>query len=241
MPTTLSSSRCGAGLRSPPSAPSGQCSNGHGEDPMWKWIASGMTLYAVWLFLLPKKNRDGKRYDERTGIMPNLLVRPNGKQGRVTHVTPESAGWTYVGFDLYRLKPGEAAEAATGDREACLVFVSGKGRAAADGQDFGELGERMSPFDGKPWSALCPGRVKLESDGQHRSRTCRLHRARRTEKPSGARHRTRRSRPGDTRQGDQCPPCHQYPARDRYRSRFAAGGGSDHAGRPYLVLSAAQA
>ena len=35
--------------------------------------------------------------------MPKLLVKPKGTQGRVTHVTPESAGWTYVGFDLWRL------------------------------------------------------------------------------------------------------------------------------------------
>ena len=41
--------------------------------------------------------------------MPNLLVKPYGKEGRVTHVTPEGAGWTYVGFDLFRLKPGGTA------------------------------------------------------------------------------------------------------------------------------------
>jgi 5-deoxy-glucuronate isomerase len=88
--------------------------------------------------------------------MPNLLVKPNGKHGHVTHVTPESAGWTYVGFDLFRLKPGEGAEAETGDREACLVFIAGKGRAEADGNDFGEIGARISPFEGKPWSVYVP-------------------------------------------------------------------------------------
>ncbi len=58
--------------------------------------------------------------------MPNLKVKPDGSHGRVTHVTPESAGWTYVGFDLHRLKPGETASVETGDREVCLVWVSGK-------------------------------------------------------------------------------------------------------------------
>ena len=53
--------------------------------------------------------------------MPNLKVKPSGKTGRVTHVTPENAGWTYVGFDLYRLKPGETASGETGEREVCLV------------------------------------------------------------------------------------------------------------------------
>ncbi|MGI6851779.1 5-deoxy-glucuronate isomerase [Mesorhizobium sp. 1B3] len=88
--------------------------------------------------------------------MSRLLVKPKKGNGLVSHVTPESAGWTYVGFDLHRLKPGEAVSAETGGREACLVFVTGKGRASAAGQDFGLLGGRMSPFEGKPWSVYVP-------------------------------------------------------------------------------------
>ncbi|MCC6781831.1 MAG: 5-deoxy-glucuronate isomerase, partial [Planctomycetes bacterium] len=45
----------------------------------------------------------------------------------VTCVTPQSAGWGHVGFELHRLRPGDRAGAATGGREVCLVFVSGKG------------------------------------------------------------------------------------------------------------------
>ncbi len=41
--------------------------------------------------------------------MSKLLVKPSGRHGRVNHVTPQSAGWTYVGFDLHRLRPGETA------------------------------------------------------------------------------------------------------------------------------------
>ena len=82
--------------------------------------------------------------------MPNLLVKPEGAHGRVSHVTPESAGWTYVGFDMHRMKPGEILAAETGSREVCLVWISGKGKATASGQDFGVLGERMSPFEGAP-------------------------------------------------------------------------------------------
>jgi len=88
--------------------------------------------------------------------MPNLKVKPSGKTGRVTHVTPESAGWTYVGFDMYRLKPGETASGETGEREVCLVWVSGKGKASAGTRDFGTLGERMSPFDGAPHALYIP-------------------------------------------------------------------------------------
>jgi 5-deoxy-glucuronate isomerase len=86
-----------------------------------------------------------------------LLVRPGGEAGRVIDVTPHSAGWTHVGFELHRLAPGERVAAATGNREVCLVLVTGKARVSAGGTDFGELGERMSPFDGKPWSVYVPG------------------------------------------------------------------------------------
>jgi len=88
--------------------------------------------------------------------MSKLLVKPRGTSGLVTHVTPESAGWTYVGFDLHRLKAGETVGASTGDREICLVYVSGKGRATAGAADFGMLGERMSPFDGLPAAVYVP-------------------------------------------------------------------------------------
>ena len=100
--------------------------------------------------------------------MPKLLIRPEGETGRVTHVTPASAGWRYVGFDLHRLKPGERIAERTGDREACLVWVSGRGKAAAGGETFGSLGERMSPFEGVPAALYVPAgsdwSVEAETD-----------------------------------------------------------------------------
>ena len=88
--------------------------------------------------------------------MSKLLVKANKGHGRIAHVTPETAGWTYVGFDLHRLTPGEMVSEETGNREVCLVFVTGKGTATAGDRDFGLLGERMSPFEGKPWSLYVP-------------------------------------------------------------------------------------
>jgi len=88
--------------------------------------------------------------------MSRLQVKPKKGGGLVSHVTPENAGWTYVGFDLHRLKPGEAVSAGTGDREVCLVFVTGKGKVSAGGSDLGVLGGRTSPFEGKPWSVYLP-------------------------------------------------------------------------------------
>ena len=54
--------------------------------------------------------------------MSRLLIKPSAPdaQGRVIHVTPENAGWTYVGFDLHRLEPGQSVSSETGAREVCL-------------------------------------------------------------------------------------------------------------------------
>ncbi|MEO8756617.1 MAG: 5-deoxy-glucuronate isomerase [Devosia sp.] len=71
-------------------------------------------------------------------------------------VTPKRAGWTYVGFEVSTLATGQAAQGNTGDRELCLVFVSGKGRVSVGGKDFGELGKRMSPFEGAPAAVYVP-------------------------------------------------------------------------------------
>jgi 5-deoxy-glucuronate isomerase len=71
-------------------------------------------------------------------------------------VTPSSAGWTYVGFEVETLQPGQSAHEKTMDRELCLVFLSGKGRVSVGGKDFGELGGRTSPFDGPPAAVYVP-------------------------------------------------------------------------------------
>jgi len=88
--------------------------------------------------------------------MSKLRVKPSGDRGKVVDVTPDSAGWRYVGFALHRLKPGESVSGGEADREVCLVLVSGKADVAAGGQEFGTIGRRMSPFDGKPSSVYAP-------------------------------------------------------------------------------------
>lgn len=79
--------------------------------------------------------------------MADLLIRPQGTRGKVHAVTPESAGWGYVGFSLWRLMAGDRAAEETGTREAILVVVEGRARVRAAGQDWGEMGERMSVFE----------------------------------------------------------------------------------------------
>ena len=82
--------------------------------------------------------------------MSRLLVHPAGTAGKVHDLTPDSAGWGYVGFGLYRLQPGERVAEQTGDREVILVLVEGKARIQGAGQDWGELGDRMDVFERTP-------------------------------------------------------------------------------------------
>lgn len=86
--------------------------------------------------------------------MSHLLVKPSGTSGHVHDVTPQSAGWGYVGFGLWRLAPGERAAAATGEREVILVLVEGRARIAGAGREWGEMGDRMSLWDRTPPHAL---------------------------------------------------------------------------------------
>ena len=82
--------------------------------------------------------------------MPDLLCKPSGNHGKVHDITPESAGWSYVGFAVYQLEKGESAQEDTGDREVILVMVEGKANVTAADEDFGELGERMHVFEKVP-------------------------------------------------------------------------------------------
>lgn len=86
------------------------------------------------------------------------LLRHPATANPIHKVTPENAGWRYVGFELLDLKPGESVKADTGDREVCIVIVGGRAHIGAAGHDFGHLGERTSPFYGNPWSVYVPAK-----------------------------------------------------------------------------------
>ncbi|MFO1046960.1 MAG: 5-deoxy-glucuronate isomerase [Geminicoccaceae bacterium] len=82
--------------------------------------------------------------------MTRLLLKPFGTHGKVHEVTTASAGWRYVGFSLWRLRPGESIGETTGDREVILVIVEGKARLSGMGRDWGVLGDRMNVFERTP-------------------------------------------------------------------------------------------
>ncbi|MEL6550125.1 MAG: 5-deoxy-glucuronate isomerase [Pseudomonadota bacterium] len=86
--------------------------------------------------------------------MANLLRKPFGTSGEVHRITPESAGWRYVGFSLHRLREGDSASDTTGGREVIIVLVEGKAHLQGAGQDWGVLGDRMDVFEKSPPHSL---------------------------------------------------------------------------------------
>ncbi len=70
---------------------------------------------------------------------------PTGRE--IVNVTPERAGWTHVGFRALRLAAGESESVATGDRELCLVVLTGTVDVVIDGEIHANLGTRNSVFE----------------------------------------------------------------------------------------------
>jgi 5-deoxy-glucuronate isomerase len=93
----------------------------------------------------------------------SLLVKPDlaAAASQVHRITPESAGWRYVGFEVYDLGPGRTLERSLPEREQCLVLLSGRAAVRVGGRDFGTIGLRDTPFEGKPFAVYAPPRATV--------------------------------------------------------------------------------
>jgi 5-deoxy-glucuronate isomerase len=91
--------------------------------------------------------------------MSRLLVKPRvqpDRDGTVLIVTPASAGWSHVGFEVLRLAEGQLAQRATAGRELCVVVIAGSVDLACEHGDWPGLGGRADPFSGMPDAAYLP-------------------------------------------------------------------------------------
>ena len=81
--------------------------------------------------------------------MTNLRVRPRGPDagGRVINITPSSAGWRYVGFEIRRLPKGQSATFKFTGREACVLILEGTANVRVGDARFEGVGGRASVFD----------------------------------------------------------------------------------------------
>lgn len=99
--------------------------------------------------------------------MSRLLVHPAasaGDDGTVVTVTPRSAGWEFVGFEVLRLAAGQSARRPLHGRELCVVPIAGSCDVRSAHGEWRDLGGRADPFAGRPDAAYLPpgGEVELE-------------------------------------------------------------------------------
>jgi 5-deoxy-glucuronate isomerase len=93
-----------------------------------------------------------------------LRVRPTAPDadGRVLVITPESAGWKYVGFEVRRLSPGQEVTLTSAGNESCLVILTGSADVHVDHLELKGLGGRKSVFDDAPPGAVyAPARSRI--------------------------------------------------------------------------------
>jgi 5-deoxy-glucuronate isomerase len=91
--------------------------------------------------------------------MTQLLVPGRGGAdagGSILSVTPDSAGWEYVGFEVLALGAGDTAERACGSRELCVVVISGVAHVASEHGEWLDLGGRPDPWADLPDAAYLP-------------------------------------------------------------------------------------
>lgn len=86
----------------------------------------------------------------------SLRVRPTAPdaEGRVLAITPESAGWKYVGFEVRRLLAGQQTVLTSADKETCIVVLTGAADVHVGELAFSGLGGRKSVFENAPPGAV---------------------------------------------------------------------------------------
>ena len=90
--------------------------------------------------------------------------------GRVLSVTPESVGWSYVGFAVHCLGQGRHVSIGRSDRETCIVVLTGTVTVATEVAKYAGIGGRETVFEGPPAAVYLPWRtaysVHAETDAE---------------------------------------------------------------------------
>jgi 5-deoxy-glucuronate isomerase len=99
--------------------------------------------------------------------MTDLLVHPAAApadDGTLLTVTPRSAGWSHVGFEVLSLDAGRTAWRGTEGNELCIVVVEG-GCVVRSSHGEWEIGGRVDPWSGSPGAAYLPPGTDVELIG----------------------------------------------------------------------------
>ena len=95
--------------------------------------------------------------------MADLLIRGGApsRDGTLLSVTPERAGWRFVGFEAVRLAPGISRTWRSLDRETCVVLLAGGCELRAGGRSLDASDGRASPFAGPPHVLYAPPATEI--------------------------------------------------------------------------------
>lgn len=85
--------------------------------------------------------------------MSKLLIKPSAT-AQVHQVTPESAGWKYVGFAVHDMAAGDTLQCQQAGRELCVVILSGSANVSVGLQHWPDVGGRESVFVDQPPGAV---------------------------------------------------------------------------------------
>ncbi len=90
--------------------------------------------------------------------MSDLLLHAGraDEEGTILNVTPYSAGWQYVGFEVMRLERDAVVHRDTGQREVCVVVIGGLVDVISEHGEWREVGGRPDPWKGRPDAAYLP-------------------------------------------------------------------------------------
>ena len=95
-----------------------------------------------------------------------LLVKSRREGRDIVRVTPQSAGWRYVGFSAHRLQSGESMAIEQPGNEVCVVVLGGTVTIRVDNTRWTDIGERRDVFDdAAPYAVYVPdgGRIAVEA------------------------------------------------------------------------------
>jgi 5-deoxy-glucuronate isomerase len=93
----------------------------------------------------------------------SLLVKARREGRQIVEVGGPSSGLRYVGFAAHRLGGGEALTVPPGDREVCVVVLSGLVTLRTGRVEYRDVGRRQSVFeDVPPYALYAPGTAPVE-------------------------------------------------------------------------------
>ncbi len=107
--------------------------------------------------------------------MSELLVHPltrPASDGTILRVSPESAQWTWVGFEVLSLSGAGPVTRDCGQREVCIVVVEGTVEIRSRHGDWLGLGSRSDPWSGPPDAAYLPPFTTFTVEGRGEVALC---------------------------------------------------------------------